>query len=242
MKGREQLFKYKGNRCAGCGASVIDMVSRFGTFDRMLEFHHINPDEKSKDYKNLVRRNISTEQLEEIDKCVLLCRQCHGIIHAQNINGTLEVSVSFNGKSICQTLEGQFILDNADKEITFISNQKLLLEPYRVIVGDQPEKLMCGLELETDGLLASLLKEIKVHKVIRIYSMNGERLLMKAVHIKGREVKLSQSVDFPIFIMELSENKGDSPYLWLRNGLLINKDGTIQSEGVFTCILKLKNA
>lgn len=239
MKGREQLFKYKGNRCAGCGTSVIDMVSRFGTFDRMLEFHHIKPDEKSNNYKNIIRRNISTEQLEELDKCVLLCRQCHGILHAQNMNGTLEVSVNFNGKNISQTLEGQFIIDNIDKEITFVTNQKLLLEPYRVIVGNEPEKLLCGLELEIEDLLSSLLKDIETHKVIKIYSINGERLLMKAEHIKGREVKLSQTVDFPIIMMELCENKGDSPYLWLRNGLLLNKDGAIQSEGVISCNLKL---
>ncbi len=239
MKGREQLFKYKGNRCASCGTSVIDMVLRYGTFDRMLEFHHIKPDEKANDYKNIIRRNISTEQLEELDKCVLLCRKCHGIIHAQNINGTLEVSIEFNGKKISQSLEGQLIVDNLDKEITFVSNQKLLIEPYRVLVGDKPEQILCALELETNGLLASFLKEIEIHKTLKIYSIDGKRLLVKAEHIKGRELKLSQVVDFPIIMMELGKNKGDKPYLWLRNGLLLNKNGSIESKGVLNCTLKL---
>ena len=96
------------------------------------------------------------------------------------------------------------------------------------------------MELETEGLLASLLNKIEDHKVIKIYSINGKRLLMKAEHIKGRKVKLSQTIDFPIFTMELSENKGDAPYLWLRNGFLLNKDGAIQTEGVFNCNMVLK--
>ena len=240
MKKREQLFKYKGNRCSVCGMSVIEMVSRFGTFERMLEFHHINPNEKSKEYKNLIRRNISTEQLEELDKCVLLCRQCHGVIHAQNIKGTLEIKVNCDGKEISQKLEGQLILDNVDKELTFISNQKCLLAPYRVIVGSEKEKILCGVQLETEGLLAALLNKIEKHKIIEIYSINGKRLLMKAEHVKGREVKLTQTVDFPIFTIELSESKGGKPYLWVRNGLMLNKDGSIQSKGVLNYKMVLK--
>jgi len=239
MKGKEQLFKYKGNRCAYCGASVIDMVSRFGTFNRMFEFHHIKPDEKAKGYKNIIRRNISTEQLEELDKCVLLCRQCHGILHAQNMAGTMEISVNINGKTVSQILEGQFISDHMDKKITFISNQRLLLERYRVIIGNDPEILLCGIELEKDNFLVSLLKEVDASKELKIYSINGNRLLMKVSYVKDGEIELSQAVDFPVFIMELCENNADSPCLWLRNGLILNKDGTIRSEGMINCNLKI---
>jgi hypothetical protein len=55
------------------------------------------------------------------------------------------------------------------------------------------------------------LNEIEDHKVIIIYSINGKKLLMKAGYVKGLEVKLPQSIDFPVFTVKLSEKRGDAP-------------------------------
>ncbi|MEX2174200.1 MAG: hypothetical protein WD872_07550, partial [Pirellulaceae bacterium] len=76
---RRQLYEYKGDRCGYCGRPVQEMIEEFGGFERIFEFNHIEPAKKHPDYDNLIRRTISTEQLDEIDKCVLLCRVCHGI-------------------------------------------------------------------------------------------------------------------------------------------------------------------
>ena len=45
-----------------------------------LEFHHINPIEKDKDYFNM-RGGLSPNLKTELDKCVLLCANCHREIH-----------------------------------------------------------------------------------------------------------------------------------------------------------------
>lgn len=47
-----------------------------------LEFHHINPDEKSFEVARLVGMGASERRiLEEIAKCEVLCSNCHAIEH-----------------------------------------------------------------------------------------------------------------------------------------------------------------
>ena len=66
-----KLIEYKGGKCQVCG------------YDRCasaLEFHHINPEEKDFTISGCSR---SFENLkQEVDKCVLVCSNCHKEIHA----------------------------------------------------------------------------------------------------------------------------------------------------------------
>ena len=57
--------------------SVVEIIQRFGKFRRYFQNHHVDPAKKDPNYNNLIRRHISTEQLDELDKCVLLCSNCH---------------------------------------------------------------------------------------------------------------------------------------------------------------------
>lgn len=69
---KQKLVSYKGGKCEICG---------YGKCVSALEFHHINPNEKEFtfsrgmvfSYKRLV---------DEVDKCMLLCANCHREIHA----------------------------------------------------------------------------------------------------------------------------------------------------------------
>ena len=106
MSKKEQQLQYKGYRCASCGISVAEIVERFGTFKRLTQFHHIDPKTKAKDYSNLIRRKISSEQLDELDKCVLLCDRCHNVIHAQDARGNLTITVELDGRKVQQKFDG----------------------------------------------------------------------------------------------------------------------------------------
>ncbi|CAN5119184.1 hypothetical protein BH11PAT3_BH11PAT3_1950 [soil metagenome] len=69
---REMAREYKGNQCAICG---------YKKCQRALSFHHLDP--KLKDFglsaKGLTR---SWEKIQkEIDKCILLCANCHMEVH-----------------------------------------------------------------------------------------------------------------------------------------------------------------
>ena len=73
-KVRQMAVEYKGGRCQVCG---------YDRCIKALEFHHKNPNEKdfSVSSKGYARSWARVKQ--EIDKCLLVCANCHREIHAQ---------------------------------------------------------------------------------------------------------------------------------------------------------------
>ena len=74
---KEELVQYKGGKCEICGYNKC-----LGA----LDFHHLDPNQKdfaisnSNIYKNLDKLK------EEIDKCILVCANCHREIHYKENN------------------------------------------------------------------------------------------------------------------------------------------------------------
>lgn len=69
-KKKIELIEYKGGKCEICG---------YNKCNRALQFHHRNPTEK--DF-TISGRSLSFERLKnEVDKCVLVCSNCHSEIH-----------------------------------------------------------------------------------------------------------------------------------------------------------------
>lgn len=73
QKIKELSLEYKGNKCQICG---------YDKCKKALEFHHLDPNVKEFgiSYKGYTR---SWNQVkEELDKCILVCANCHREIHA----------------------------------------------------------------------------------------------------------------------------------------------------------------
>lgn len=74
------LFVYRflaRHPCADCGEKDF----------RVLEFHHIDPKNKSYSVARLFSRNASLKRIkEEIEKCEVLCANCHKIRTAEQTN------------------------------------------------------------------------------------------------------------------------------------------------------------
>jgi len=70
---REMAVKAKGGKCQVCG---------YATWQGSLEFHHLDP--KKKDFSISVDGTTrSWERVRnEIEKCILLCANCHREVHA----------------------------------------------------------------------------------------------------------------------------------------------------------------
>lgn len=67
-----RAIEYKGGKCCSCGYNKY-----FGA----LDFHHRNP--KEKDFLLSRHRSFSFEKIKsELDKCDLLCKNCHSELHA----------------------------------------------------------------------------------------------------------------------------------------------------------------
>ena len=71
MKLKLMALKYRGNKCEKCGYS--------GCTDA-FDFHHLNSGEK--DFKISSGNTMSWEEVKiELDKCILLCANCHRTEH-----------------------------------------------------------------------------------------------------------------------------------------------------------------
>lgn len=58
-------------------------ICKYNKFASSLVFHHINPSEKTKEISVMVVEMKKIEAIrEEMDKCVVLCCNCHTALHA----------------------------------------------------------------------------------------------------------------------------------------------------------------
>ena len=73
----EKVFEYFGGRkCSMCG-----IESEYPIFD----LHHTNPDEKDFNPSRLAHYRWEN-MLKEVEKCALLCSNCHRIVHYKERN------------------------------------------------------------------------------------------------------------------------------------------------------------
>ena len=71
-----KMILYKGGKCEKCKLELEN--SHYSVF----EFHHIDPNEKDINFK-YIKMQKWTKIKNEIDKCSLLCSNCHRITHAE---------------------------------------------------------------------------------------------------------------------------------------------------------------
>lgn len=239
MANKQQLYKYKGNRCSGCGMSVEEMVERYGTFKRMFAFHHIDPKTKSKNYNNLMKRTLSVQQINELDKCALVCSHCHDVIHAQEMTGSMSISVQLENRTVTQDFKGWFKFDKLDYQLTFISNERIKLQVCKIQINNSSERLLCVSEIENKENLHQWLKDIKELKNITIRSATSNKLLMSIHHVENKIIKVSQAMGFPVTAIDFKVEEGDASFIWFRNGIGLTKEGDVISNGTlnYTCEL-----
>lgn len=71
-RNREDLKKLKINGCAICGYNKRAVV---------LNFHHTNPEDKKFTINSYSMTYKSEKIIKELNKCILLCSNCHREIH-----------------------------------------------------------------------------------------------------------------------------------------------------------------
>jgi hypothetical protein len=70
-----KAIEYMGGKCADCG----------GVFHhKVFDFHHLDPSEKDGRLTERLRCQSWNKLKEELDKCVLLCANCHRIRHIED--------------------------------------------------------------------------------------------------------------------------------------------------------------
>lgn len=71
---KAQAVEYNGGKCNRCGYSEC-----LGS----LQFHHLDTSEKDPNWKNFKMKTFSQDMILELDKCELLCANCHLAEHCQ---------------------------------------------------------------------------------------------------------------------------------------------------------------
>ena len=69
-----KAVRYKGGKCQACNESLEDNIWN-------AEFHHINPSEKEWNPSEIFQQKEWSVVKNEINKCKLLCKNCHGKLH-----------------------------------------------------------------------------------------------------------------------------------------------------------------
>jgi len=65
------MIEYKGGKCEHCGYDKCPAA---------FDFHHLDPSKK--DFNLSTLRNYKLENIKsELDKCLLLCSNCHRELH-----------------------------------------------------------------------------------------------------------------------------------------------------------------
>ena len=71
-RNKELAVAYKGGCCFKCG---------YSKYIGALQFHHLDPTKKDKNWKRFKNRKFDSKFKLELDKCELLCANCHAEIH-----------------------------------------------------------------------------------------------------------------------------------------------------------------
>jgi hypothetical protein len=74
---KQQAVTYMGSHCGDCG-NQFPLCA--------YDFHHLDPTQK--DFQISRKTNFATAK-QELDKCIMLCKNCHSIRHVKN-EGFLE--------------------------------------------------------------------------------------------------------------------------------------------------------
>jgi transposase-like protein len=69
---KKKMVEYKGGGCENCG---------YNRCLACLDFHHQQPETKNPEWKKMRHRSFDDAMKLELDKCQLLCRNCHGEVH-----------------------------------------------------------------------------------------------------------------------------------------------------------------
>ena len=82
-----KAIEYKGGKCIKCG---------YNKCPGALDFHHLDPNEKDPSY-NLFKTIFNNRLKKELDKCVLLCSNCHRELHYEEYNlENIDTSINKN--------------------------------------------------------------------------------------------------------------------------------------------------
>ena len=127
-----ELVRMLGGKCSVCG------------YDKnlsALEFHHKNPGEKDFQLDSRHLSNTNVEKImKEVEKCVLLCSNCHREIHHPEQDTSVLESVQLNNKSVFDPKRKLSVCEFCGTEFIYESGKRFCSEECRKKSKGYPER------------------------------------------------------------------------------------------------------
>lgn len=160
---KKTLLKICGEKCALCGYNKVVNA---------LEFHHIYPEKKSYGISSSGNCHSLQKDITEIQKCILVCANCHREIHAGNYSAEeLSKKQVFNFNILEKNFKPEntkrFCL-NCGKSITKYSNSGLCSECSHITrrISERPSR----------EELKQLIRENSFVKIGEMYSVSDNAI------------------------------------------------------------------
>lgn len=155
-KRKIELIELKGGKCERCG---------YNKNLSALEFHHIDSNNKSFniDGRNLANKSFD-ELLNESNKCILLCANCHREIHHEDYNLITLEQLLIENENFLKKEKEIFVCKNCGKILSYGNKSGLCSECYikqSYRTKEKPSKE----ELE------NLLKQYSLNKIGKMYGV-----------------------------------------------------------------------
>lgn len=99
-RAKKRLIEYKGGRCEKCGYDK--------KMSNVYDFHHIDPNEKEFGIAEGGTIRSLAKMKKEVDKCMLLCSNCHREIHQIENDNTFIGTLKRKEEEI-KKLKGEFV-------------------------------------------------------------------------------------------------------------------------------------
>lgn len=139
QKRKHNLIQLMGGKCCLCG---------YNKTEQALEFHHINPENKKFQISSGNCHNIQ-EDISEVEKCILVCANCHREIHAnlyKNIDFFKYQHISLQIKEkLLHKEKKELVCKNCGNPITIYSKSGLCVHcaqsaRYRHRIDNKPNR------------------------------------------------------------------------------------------------------
>lgn len=157
-KRKLELVEYKGGKCERCG---------YNKNISALEFHHINSSEKKFNIDGRLLANKKMEELiDEANKCMLLCSNCHKEVHHEGHN--IETIKEFlNEEKITKDKIEVFVCKECGKVLSKHNKTKLCSECYL-----KYSLTLRKVERPSAEELSELLKTNSLNKIGKMYGVS----------------------------------------------------------------------
>jgi predicted HNH restriction endonuclease len=78
-RNKKRDYVTRKKRETGC------QVCRWNGCEKALDLHHVDPSEKSGNFNKIISNGSIKAMEDELEKCVVLCANCHRLVHANEI-------------------------------------------------------------------------------------------------------------------------------------------------------------